>query len=148
MTSFVSRILVVFVFFFVSISPVAAQVVVNATLTDTLSNDVDMDGEADQGDTLLYEVNIINLGPGDANNAMYLDSLDPNLTFVPGSLSSTPIARNDAYDSIGNVGIDVPAGSGVLANDNDPDGSPGYGHAEYRCQRQRRRFQPGSGWFV
>ncbi|MEZ5497210.1 MAG: Ig-like domain-containing protein [Gammaproteobacteria bacterium] len=32
-----------------------------------------------------------------------------------------PVAVNDAYDSIGNVGITVPAVSGVIANDTDPN---------------------------
>lgn len=33
-----------------------------------------------------------------------------------------PRALDDAYDVIGNVGISVPAGAGLLANDDDPDG--------------------------
>lgn len=39
-------------------------------------------------------------------------------------LNMPPVATNDAYTATGNVGLDVPAGSGVLANDGDPDPDP------------------------
>ena len=42
---------------------------------------------------------------------------------MPGSLIVSPIAVNDAYTTIGNVGISVPVGQGVLANDLNPNGS-------------------------
>jgi len=42
-------------------------------------------------------------------------------TEVQPSLNAPPEATNDAYDVTGNVGIDVPEGSGLLANDGDPD---------------------------
>ena len=35
-----------------------------------------------------------------------------------------PVAVNDAYDSIGNVGITVPAVSGLISNDSDPNADP------------------------
>ncbi len=41
-------------------------------------------------------------------------------------MRTTPIAVDDVYQAIGNVGINVPAGSGVLANDSDLDGT-GFG---------------------
>ena len=37
------------------------------------------------------------------------------------SVGGPPNATNDTYDGIGNVGINVPEASGVLANDGDPD---------------------------
>jgi len=42
---------------------------------------------------------------------------------VPGSLKSTPLARDDAYSTVGNVVLTVPAADDVLANDSEPDGS-------------------------
>jgi hypothetical protein len=42
---------------------------------------------------------------------------------VAGSVKSTPVARPDAYTGIiGNTPFSVPAASGVLTNDSDPDG--------------------------
>ena len=95
--------------------------VVTATKTDTLFTDVDLDGKADPGDTLKYTVTI-NASGADATGVTFTDTVDPNTTFVAGTLMTTPLARNDSYTATGNVRIQVPAGSGVLANDSDPDG--------------------------
>jgi len=48
---------------------------------------------------------------------IYSNTLDANSTLVAGSLTATPVAVNDSYTSIGNVGITVPMANGVLAND-------------------------------
>ncbi|MCB9436277.1 MAG: DUF11 domain-containing protein [Anaerolineales bacterium] len=106
-----------------------AVVTIIASKTDALLIDADGSGGATPGDTIEYTVTIQSFGDEDALGAAFDDPIsDPNLTIVdlPGSdFRSTPIARNDIYDSIGNVGITVPAGSGVLVNDNDPDGTGG-----------------------
>ena len=78
---------------------------------------------ARQGETLTYTVTISNSGADPATNVVFNDTLDANTTLVPGSLIVSPIAVNDAYTTIGNVGISVPAGQGVLANDLNPNGS-------------------------
>ncbi|HEX3146069.1 MAG TPA: Ig-like domain-containing protein, partial [Pyrinomonadaceae bacterium] len=93
---------------------------VTATKTDALFTDLDNDGKADPGDTLKYTVTITATG-ADATGVQFTDTLDPNTTFVAGTLMTTPLARNDSYSATGNVRISVPA-PGVLANDSDPDG--------------------------
>jgi uncharacterized repeat protein (TIGR01451 family) len=92
-----------------------------AAKTAVLVNDIDGDTMADPGDTLRYTVNIINAGNMDAINAIFYDALDANST-LSGTLSTTPIARNDAYNNLANEILTVNAAGGLLANDNDPDG--------------------------
>ena len=74
------------------------------------------------GDTIDYTIRVSNGSIDDATGASLADTVDPNTIYVPGSLQSTPIARGDSYRATGNVRIQVPASSGVLANDSDPDG--------------------------
>lgn len=76
------------------------------------------------GDTLRYTITIQNTGDQNATNAVLNDTIDNNTVFVPGSLQTTPIARNDSYSTVGNVQL-TPVGSSVLQNDSDPDGSGG-----------------------
>ncbi|CAG0931221.1 Collagenase ColH [Thermoflexales bacterium] len=101
-------------------APNAVNIV--ATKRDAVVNDVDGDGRADPGDTLRYTVVITNSGDTDAASVVFNDTIDDN-TVLSGTLKSTPLARNDAYTAVGNVRISLAAGSGVLANDSDPDGS-------------------------
>ncbi|HEY2964560.1 MAG TPA: Ig-like domain-containing protein, partial [Pyrinomonadaceae bacterium] len=98
--------------------PVAPTV--TATKIDSLFTDVDLDGKADPGDTLKYTV-VISASGEDATGVMFSDTVDPNTTFVAGTLMTTPLARNDSYSASGNIRITV-AAPGVLANDSDPDG--------------------------
>jgi uncharacterized repeat protein (TIGR01451 family) len=100
-----------------------ANPVLTATKHDVLLVDNDNDGVADPGDTIRYTVAVTNSGTMDATNVDFTDTVDANTTLVGGSVRTTPIARHDVYAAIGNVGISVPAGNGVLANDNDPDGT-------------------------
>ena len=90
--------------------------VVTASKTDALVIDGDGDLQADPGDTLEYTVTI-NAAGEDATGVTFTDTVDPNTAFVGGSLTATPVAVNDSYQAIGNVRIQVPAGSGVLVND-------------------------------
>ncbi|HEU0251471.1 MAG TPA: DUF11 domain-containing protein, partial [Pyrinomonadaceae bacterium] len=75
-------------------SPLAP--IVTATKTDALQTDVDMDGKADPGDTLRYTV-VIGATGEDATGVQFSDTVDPNTAFVPGSIQTTPLARNDSY---------------------------------------------------
>ena len=52
----------------------------------------------------------------------FSDTIDPGTT-LSGVAHVSPIAFDDSYTSLGNVGITVPAANGVLANDVDPDSS-------------------------
>lgn len=73
------------------------------------------------GQTFEYRVTITNTG-GSAEDTSFTDTLDPSL-LPPGSFRTTPLARDDAYTSFGNVTLAVPAGpDGLLANDEDFDG--------------------------
>ena len=93
---------------------------VTATKTDFLQVDNDLDLKADPGDTLRYTV-VIGATGEDATGVSFSDTVDPNTTFVPGSLQTTPLARNDSFSASGNIRITV-AAPGVLANDQDFDG--------------------------
>ncbi|MRX39285.1 T9SS type A sorting domain-containing protein [Flavobacterium sp. LC2016-23] len=79
-------------------------------------------GNAKPGSQLDFTITINNTGT-DAAGTTFQDILDTNLTLVAGSLKATPIAVNDAYNCIGNVGITLNAAQGILANDVSPDGT-------------------------
>ena len=105
---------------------VFAAALLTATKTDALQTDADGSGGVTPGDTLRYTINIQNTGNTDATNSVFNDTIDNNTSFVPGSLQTTPLARNDSgYSTVGNVQLTVPVGSSVLLNDSDPDGSGG-----------------------
>ncbi|MES2796828.1 MAG: Ig-like domain-containing protein, partial [Bacteroidota bacterium] len=105
-----------------SIKPKSANlkvvaVVPNISIAQTVS--VEGGGNAVPGGQLNFSFLISNSGTI-ATGVSFTDQLIADLTLVPGSLKSTPIAGDDSYSSTGNVGITVPAGSGVLINDNSP----------------------------
>ena len=103
------------------VPPTIAAPMITATKTATLAADVNGNGSVNPGDTLMYSVTVTNAGT-DATGVSFTDVLNGNLTLI-GSATASPIAQNDSYTSIGNVGITVSAGSGVLANDINPQGS-------------------------
>jgi len=95
--------------------------VVSATKTDALITDVDIDGKADPGDTLKYTVAIGASGM-DATGVTFTDTVDPNTTFVGGSLSASPVGVNDTFPVTvaGNVRINsanLAAPFSVVSND-------------------------------
>ncbi|WP_031530236.1 Ig-like domain-containing protein [Dyadobacter crusticola] len=94
---------------------------VTATNTYELTSDTGLPG-ASAGDELEYTVNISNTGP-DVTGVTFTTQVDANTTLVPGSVQVSPIAQNDAYNTIGNVGINIPAEAGLLANDVSPTGA-------------------------
>lgn len=96
-----------------------AQPVINATQTDALIIDNGNSGLADPNDRIRYKATIQNTGTTPANGVQLNAAPDANTTFVSNSFVTTPVAANDAYTCTGNVGISVPAGSGVKANDYD-----------------------------
>ncbi|MBS1796884.1 MAG: cadherin-like domain-containing protein, partial [Acidobacteria bacterium] len=96
---------------------------VTATKTAALQTDANGNGAVNPGDTLRYTVTVTN-GGTDAAGVNFSDTIDANTTLVPGSLKVSPIAFDDSYSSLGNVGINVPAASGVLANDLPMNGAP------------------------
>ncbi|MAE65589.1 MAG: hypothetical protein CMJ18_15075 [Phycisphaeraceae bacterium] len=93
----------------------------DATMVDVLVVDADGDGLADPGDRIAYTVDLINFGDMDATGTGFdLVFDDPNLTLVPGSINVSPLARNDAYQAVGNTPLEVgvPQGSGPSVNIN------------------------------
>ncbi|WP_281309478.1 Ig-like domain-containing protein [Flavobacterium flavigenum] len=108
---------------FVSKDKTSVKSAVAATIGVTNAVVVNGGGNAAPGSQLDFTVTITNSGTDDALGMTFQDILDANLTLVPGSLKVTPIAVNDAYSSIGNVGITVNAAGGVLSNDISPDGT-------------------------
>ncbi|MCE7042401.1 Ig-like domain-containing protein [Dyadobacter sp. CY312] len=94
---------------------------ITATNAYVLTNDQGLTG-ASAGDELEYTVTISN-GGTDATGVIFEDVLDVNTTLVPNSLIAGPLAQNDNYNTIGNVGLDIPGTQGVLANDVSPGGA-------------------------
>lgn len=84
----------------------------SAAITDS-----DGDNKAEFGETITYNVNVANAGPGDATNVTFTDTVDPNTTFLLGSLKVSPLAFADNYTANGTGTLTVPAASGVLVND-------------------------------
>jgi uncharacterized repeat protein (TIGR01451 family) len=75
------------------------------------------------GDVIEYTIVISNAsGAMDATGVIFTDVIDANTTLVPGSLKTSVVALNDAYSTVGNVSISVPAASGLLINDINLDG--------------------------
>ncbi|MCA1633538.1 MAG: cadherin-like domain-containing protein, partial [Acidobacteria bacterium] len=83
-------------------------------------------GQAEPGDTITYTVTITNNGPDPATGVQFTDTVDPNTSLVPSSITTTPIANADSASAFGNVRISTANGApNLLANDCDPD--PGGG---------------------
>jgi len=92
---------------------------ITATNTYLLTSDTGLSG-ASAGDELEYTVTISNSGT-DASAVVFTDQIDLNTTLVAGSVKVSPIAQNDSYTTIGNVGLNIAAVNGVLANDLSPN---------------------------
>lgn len=110
------------------LAPAPMVATVTATKSGAILND-DGDSKADPTNGNLattekieYTVTVSNTGTTDATNVTFTDMIDAHTTLVANSITTQPIAVNDAYSSIGNVGINVPDGaSDLLGNDCDPD---------------------------
>ncbi|MCF2488577.1 Ig-like domain-containing protein [Dyadobacter sp. CY347] len=94
---------------------------ISATNSYVISNDTGLSGGS-AGDEITYAVTISN-GGTDATGVVFSETLDENTTLVQGSVTASPIAVNDSYNTIGNVGLTIPAGIGLLSNDVSPDGA-------------------------
>ncbi len=95
------------------------------TLQDQLLQDNNSNTQADPGDRLRYTIIINNAGPTDATGVVLRVNLDPNTTFIDGSLTSGILAVNDLYgDVLAHTSLTIPSASGVLGNDVSPAGAP------------------------
>jgi uncharacterized repeat protein (TIGR01451 family) len=79
---------------------------ISATKVDSLFTDVNSNTKADPGDTLQYTIAIANSGT-DATGVNFTDTIDTNTTLVGGSVNASPLARDDAYTTIGNTRLTV-----------------------------------------
>ncbi|MEZ6152110.1 MAG: hypothetical protein R3C09_18565 [Pirellulaceae bacterium] len=89
---------------------------VTATMTDTLSVDVNNDGKVNPGDTLKYTTTLSVGSEADADGVLYTQTIDANSTIVPGSVSTsqgTVFTGSNGGNSL-NIGLGtIPAGSVV-----------------------------------
>jgi len=100
-----------------------------ADKTVILHTDADGNGVPSPGDTLLYNLEVVNTGNGAGTGALASDTLDPNTTLVVGSVTAsqgTITSGNTIGDTIVSLDIGtIPARSGVftasfLATINNP----------------------------
>ena len=91
---------------------------ISSTQTDSFA-DVNTDGKADPGEQVDYTTVITNSGDRAAEDVEFSNVPPADTTLVAGSIKTTPLARDDLYASVGNVGITVPDAEGVIANDYD-----------------------------
>ena len=89
------------------------------TITATKSVVINGGGNPIPGSQLDYSV-LLGVSGADATSVVFIDNLVSDLTLLAGSLKASPIATNDSYNCIGNVGINVAVGNGVLINDVNP----------------------------
>ena len=88
---------------------------ITATKTDSFP-DSNMDGKADPGEVITYDVNITNSGADDATGVNFIDTIDANTTLVTSSLKASPLAFGDSYVAAQDTPLSVGA-PGVLTND-------------------------------
>ena len=79
-----------------AVRPAAFAIAPSITATKTDAFPSHPSGKAEAGDTITYTVQINNSGT-DATGVVYSDTVDPNTTFVPGSVTTTPVAVDDTY---------------------------------------------------
>ncbi len=96
---------------------------VDASLSAAPGANDNGNGLVDPGEDMQIQARIVAGGEG-ASSASLSIALDAQVALHSLSIRSTPIARDDSYEAIGNVGLQL-AAPGLLANDNDPDGRPG-----------------------
>lgn len=96
------------------------QTIPTPTQTDQIILDQNSNSKADPGDKIRYNVTIQNTGGSNATNVQLNAVPDSRTTLDGASFRSSPVAANDGpYACTGNVGINIPAASGVKANDYD-----------------------------
>lgn len=102
-------------------SPSARAQAPNITATQADTFTPNGAGRATPGNNITYGVQINNTGGAAATNTKINLPTPTNTTLVATSIRTTCLAIDDTYSALGNVSITIPAGTGVLANDTDPD---------------------------
>lgn len=98
---------------------ISAQTIPTPTQTDQIIIDNGSVGKADPADRIRYTVTVLNTGGASATGVQLNAVPDLRTTFVAGSFKTSPLAINDNYAVTGNVGITIPSGTGLKANDFD-----------------------------
>ncbi len=102
-----------------TVTPVTAAPVLEADKSDVLFVDADGNGVPSPGDTLLYEVSILNSGNSSATGVTFSDTPDPNTTLVVGSVQTsqgTVTSGNDVGDTSVAVDIGTILGGGATVD--------------------------------
>lgn len=68
---------------------VTAKPLLNVSLANRLLIDSDANSEFSSGDRIYYEVTVINIGNGAAQNLEIIGELDPNTTLIPGTITQS-----------------------------------------------------------
>lgn len=100
-----------------TITPVRAAPLIDVFKADSLLIDADGDGFASPGDTLVYDITVLNNGNTSATDVIFTDTPDANTTLVSGSVRSdqgTITSGNNAGDlSVGITIGEIPSGGVV-----------------------------------
>jgi uncharacterized repeat protein (TIGR01451 family) len=100
-----------------TVTPLTAVPALAASKSDSLAIDTNGDGVASPGDTLEYTITIANTGNAAAQNVQFNDVVsDPNLSLVPGSVSTSQGSITDG-NTAGDTSIAVDVGD--IAPDSD-----------------------------
>jgi uncharacterized repeat protein (TIGR01451 family) len=92
------------------------------TQTSQVITDPNGNNKADPNDKIRYKVTIQNTGTGNATGVQLNANPDTRTSLDAASFRSSPVAANDGpYACTGNVGINIPAASGLKSNDFDDD---------------------------
>ena len=81
--------------------PVFGAPVITVTKTDNTS------ARVSPGDTITYTITVSNTGDAPATNVEFTDAAPANTTLVANSLKISPLARDDAYNVVGNTRLEV-----------------------------------------
>jgi co-chaperonin GroES (HSP10) len=94
--------------FFGSLMPVGP--VITATKVDAIAETIadggNNDGNLDPGEKINYTVTITD-GSVDATGVIFNDTVHPHTSYVNNSLNASPLANNDAYETVGNTLLEV-----------------------------------------
>ncbi|MCB0668776.1 MAG: hypothetical protein KDC80_23290 [Saprospiraceae bacterium] len=111
-------------FFLILLFPIHVFGQVDAPKRDSLFFDMNGNELVNPGDSIRYILVVKNPGGASVMTIVVPNGTDPNSSLNPASILTSPLALNDGPFAVtGNMGINVPAVSGVLINDFDD--SPG-----------------------
>ncbi|MCB9436685.1 MAG: DUF11 domain-containing protein [Anaerolineales bacterium] len=88
--------------------PIGDNPIIDAYKISTLYQDNNGNGVANPGDRLLYTIDIVNSGAGDALNVVFTDTPDPNTTLVVGTVTvNDGTATIDLGNGAGDTSVQV-----------------------------------------